>query len=132
MLDKDGNVYMYIERGRPLIGRFTIMSPVNGTWHAYLVPLADAQSNAITFSDRFSNPYNPPEGQEVQVHVSGNIDNSEAIIFISPTNFFNDFESKYRLDFYVENLGKWTKVSLTGDVDYDNYTIVRKLNLIQP
>lgn len=133
--DDEGNVYLSMDRDKYLTGRFRIMSPVNGKWYAVLTPIGESKADAISFVNADGTICDPSVGDEIRVcfEVSGNITGNEvdAVIRLRPTVYDNDVESRYRLDFYVENLGKWTKVPMVDDGDFDYYTIVRKANLIQ-
>lgn len=141
-LDKsNGKVLLWIDpdKDRILTGTFNISTPLNGRWIARLTPLDDASPNAMSFVDEKGNALLPNHGDPaVCLEVSGIVEKSNpAIIRIRPTKFSNDFMSAYKLEFYVENMGVWTKVSLVNDDDrdpgssFDYYTIVRKNNTYQ-
>ncbi|MCH5318692.1 MAG: hypothetical protein J1E38_03155 [Paramuribaculum sp.] len=137
-IDENGNVYLLFDNDNEkfLTGKFTIMSPVNGRWYARLVPLEGSKTDAMTFIDGNGNVASPSTGTIVPICVEQSdlitSPATEAVIRIRPTEFGNDIESRYRLEFYVENMGKWYKVPMTNSSDYDYFTIVRRSNLIQP
>lgn len=129
----DGEINLSLESGKWLEGRFTIQTPVNGKWYARLTPLGDAQPYAMSFVDEQGQVMDPKSGDpETCTELSGTIDSKEVTIRISPTNFDNDYESKFRLEFFVENLGTWMEVPMVGEnAEYKYYTIVRPRNIIE-
>lgn len=134
-IDEQGNVNLSFDEDLILEGRFRIISPINGKWHAYLTMLPGSKSDAITFVDKDGEPLvNDDPNTKYSTHAQGEItgNDQDIILRIMPTNFDNDVESRYRLEIYVENFGKWTKVALVESDDFDDYIIVRKANLIQP
>ena len=129
----DGEINLSLESGKWLEGRFTIQTPVNGKWYARLTPLEDAQPYAMSFVDDKGQVMEPKSGDpETCTELSGTIDGSQVTLRISPTNFGNDYGSKFRLEFFVENLGYWMEVPMTADgSNYKYYTIVRPRNIIE-
>ena len=128
---RTGDVFLWLDPKRaPLKGSFKITTPLNGRWYVRLVPIDGSKTDAVTFVDVDSDgkviwPASPC------LEISGTIDNGRFpdYFYIMPTSFDNDFESRYRLEFYVENLGVWTEVPMTPD-QFRYYTIVRQRNLI--
>ena len=133
-IDQAGNVNLTFDPDIILEGHFRIISPVNGKWHAYLNMLPGSKSDAMTFVDEEGNPL-PTDDPNTKycLHAQGDITGNEhdMVLRIMPTNYENDSESRYRLEIYVENLGKWQKVALVEGDDFEDYIIVRKSNLIQ-
>ena len=128
--EEDRNVILLLEDGVSLKGEFQLMSPVNGRWYARLVPLGDAKPNAVTFVDANGDVMEPSDGG-VCLEISGQVDKDRReVIYIRPTELGNDYESRFRLEFLVENLGVWMEVPVTKDGS-SNYTIVRKRNIIE-
>lgn len=131
-LGDDGRITLWIEEGKMLEGYFKIKTPINGRWYARLTPLDDARANAVTFVDEYGATLEPSFGEPPVCHeVSGVIEKeSPAWIRIKPTYLGNEEMSAFKLEFFVENLGIWTKVPMVaGDgKSYDTYTIVRKGN----
>lgn len=114
--------------GTVLRGSFTIAAPLHGRWYARLTPIGQAKPNAVSFVDSKGDILEPAEGEpRACVQISGDIDNREQFIYIRPTNFANDDESRFKLEFWVENMGVWINVPMPDGP----YTIVRKANLIQ-
>ena len=129
----DGELNLSLESGKWLEGRFTIQTPVNGKWYARLTPLEDAQPYAMSFVNDKGQVMEPKSGDpETCTELSGTIDGNQVTLRISPTNFGNDYGSKFRLEFFVENLGYWMEVPMTADgSNYKYYTIVRPRNIIE-
>ena len=123
-------ILLSLARDKWLEGTFKIKTPINGTWHARLVPLDDAKTGAVTFVDEKGDPLQPNEGDPPScLHISGKIDGEECVIRIRPTNYENDQQSRFRLEFQVENMGRWIDVSMSsGETGY--FTIVRPANMI--
>lgn len=127
--------------GTALEGTFLIDTPVNGRWHAYLTPIGDARPNAMSFVDGNGNPETPNSGEPpVCVELSDYIVSIEGLtpsekeqkmvtIRILPTVLENDIESRYRLEFRVENMGMWIDAPVFGSSNY--CTIVRPGNKMQ-
>ena len=141
-LDKtNGRILLWIDedKSKILTGTFSFKTPLNGEWIARLIPLDDALPNAMSFVDANGNPLQPAHGDPpVCLEISGLIEkDSPAYIRIQPTNFGNETMSAYKLEFYVKNLGTYTRVSMVNEKDkergatFDNYIIVRKSNKLQ-
>ena len=114
--------------GTVLKGSFRIASPLNGHWYARLTPIGDAKTNAVSFVDAQGNVQTPSAGDPPAcVEISGLIDGSEQHLYLLPTNLNNDYESRFKLEFWVENLGVWMNVPMPDGP----YTIVRKANIIE-
>lgn len=131
----NGEVMLLLD-GTSLVGEFNIKSPVNGRWYARLVPIGDAKTNAVTFVDESGEVMDPSGGDpKACLEVSGLIDGKgPQRIYIKPTDLGNDYESTYRLEFYVENLNVWMDVMMNPnptDGNWKYYTIVRKANIIE-
>lgn len=129
-----GEVVLWLDPKRPpLKGSFKITTPVNGRWYVRLIPIDGSKTDAVTFVDvdQDGKAIPLPEGSAPRLEISGSVNNGQFpdYFYIMPTNFDNDFESRYRLEFYVENLGIWTEVPMTPD-NFRYYTIVRQRNLI--
>lgn len=126
-----GEVMLWLDPARaPLKGSFKITTPLNGRWYVRLVPIDGSKTDAVSFVDvdkdgKVIVPASPC------LEISGLIANDRFpdSFYIMPTHFDNDFESRYRLEFHVENLGVWTEVPMTPD-NFKYYTIVRQGNLI--
>ena len=132
-IDDKGNVFLLLD-GTSLVGEFNIKSPLNGRWYARLTPLGDAKTNAVSFVDENGNIIEPAAGDpKACLEISGIIDGLSAQkIYIKPTDSGNDYESTYRLDFFVENLGVWMDVQMSPNPsEFSTYTIVRKANIIE-
>lgn len=114
----------------PLKGTFTIQSPLSGTWHAYLMAIGDAVTDAITFTDATgAENYGTHQTGPISTSQSGNAD--EVTIYIKPTVLTAQQESKFKLVIMVENLGRWMEVNLTpNESDATTWTIVRPSNNI--
>lgn len=126
-----GEIYLSFDQS--IDGHFQVMSPINGRWYIRLVPLGDAKPGAVSFVDAYGHimePYvgDPPYCHELTGDIIGPVG---TVVHIAATDIGNDQESRFRLEFYVENLGRWTEVSLTKDTPVANYIIIRKANLIQ-
>ena len=143
-IDRDtGEILLKLDESEgPLEGSFRISTPLNGRWYARLTPMGDAKTDAISFTnkdgkiiDRDGNVVSVAPGEQAPacLEISGFINNAEVeiptMIYIKPTNFSNEQESRFRLEFFVENLGSWTEVPMTPE-GYQCYTIVRPGNLI--
>ena len=113
--EETGEVLLSFERKKLLEGTFKIATPVNGKWYARLTPIGDAKPNAISFVDENGRVMEPAEGDpKACLEISGLINGSDEMTFyINATEFGNDRESKFRLDFFVENLGVWMDVPMT-------------------
>lgn len=113
-----------------LEGSFKIATPVHGRWYARLTPIGDAKPNAVSFVDKDGNILEPSDGDpKACMEVSGVIygpDATEAKLYIRPTRYDNDIESRFKLDFWVENLGVWIAVPMPDGP----FTIIRPANLI--
>lgn len=121
-------VTLILEPGKPLEGMFQIMSPVNGRWYATLVPLDDAVTSAVSFCDENGNI---PGGSPL-LEVSGIIPGpEESAVYICPTNYGSEQKSRFRLEFYVENMGRWFEVPMVREGTASNFIIVRPSNLIE-
>lgn len=141
---ENGEVILSLDKGTRLHGHFRISTPVNGRWYARLIPLEGAKTNAVTFV--YVSAGTGPDGEDEVIvpdpssgeppaclEISGIINNINvpSVFYIMPTSFDNEQESRFRLEFYVENLGVWMKVPVTpADVTADYYTIVRPSNEI--
>lgn len=126
-----GEVYLSFDHS--LKGNFQIMSPINGRWYVSLVPLSGAKPSAVSFVDSYGNVLepnvgNPPYCLEYSGLIPGPVG---SVIYIAPTDMGSDQESRFRLEFYVENMGNWVEVPMVKDGSVSNYTIIRKANLIQ-
>lgn len=132
-IDDDGGVFLLLDNDKWLEGQFSIMSPVNGRWYARLTPLDDAKVTAVSFVDEAGNVLEPSAGDpKACLEISGLIGNGGSVpIRIRPTDYGNDYESKFRLEFFVENLGVWLDVPMVESGNYKFYTIVRKANIIE-
>lgn len=124
------NVILLLQDGVSLVGDFQLMTPINGRWYLRLVPIGDAKPNAITFVDAQGDVMGPSDGG-VCLEISGPIDGKTKTVRIRPTELGNDYESRFRLELLVENLGVWIEVPITEDGQDPNYTIVRKQNIIE-
>lgn len=129
-----GDVVLWLDPKRaPLTGSFKITTPINGRWYVRLVHIDGSKTDAVSFVDvdKDGKPIPLPAGASPRLEISGLISNEPFpdYFYILPTNFDNDTESRYRLEFYVENLGTWTEVPMTPDT-FRYYTIVRQGNLI--
>ena len=122
--NKTNNDVVLLLDGTVLKGSFTIGTPRNGRWYARLIPIGDAKPNAVSFVSETGKSLTT-DGTPC-MEVSGIIDGNEQYLYILPTNFNNDDESRFKLDFWVENLGVWMNVPMPDGP----YTIVRKGNLI--
>ena len=130
--DETGELVLLLDNTM-LEGTFNITAPINGKWYARLTPIDDARPNAVTFADENGDPMEPNAGDPaVCAEVSGIIDLNAATIRIRPTNLGNDYESRFRLEFFVENLGMWMTVPIVDNgKQFNYYTIVRKGNIIE-
>lgn len=126
--------------GTALEGTFLINTPVNGRWHAYLTPIGDARPNAMSFVDENGDPETPNSGEPPVcversgyiVSVEGTDDEKEqkkVTLRIKPSVLDNDIESRYRLEFRVENMGMWIDAPVFGSSN--SCTIVRPGNKMQ-
>lgn len=131
LVSETGEVYLSFEES--LKGIFQIMSPVNGRWMVKLVPLGDAKPGAVTFVDAFGRVMEPSHGEPPYcLEISGIIPGpANSVMYIAPTDIGDDQESRFRLEFYVENVGNWVEVPMVTNSTVSNYTIIRKANLIQ-
>ena len=135
--EESGEVLLKLEKGAILEGSFRISTPVNGRWYARLIPLGEAKTNAVSFVDSEGKVMSPSSGDPAAcLEISGIISSDvpgettvPTIFYIMPTNFDNDQESQFRLEFFVENLGVWMDVPMT-EGGYSYYTIVRPGNKI--
>ena len=126
-----GEVVLWLDPAKPLQGSFKITTPVNGRWYARLVPIGDAKIDAVSFVDKDGHIIPTTNNASACLEISGLINTDAELptyFYILPTNFNNDNESRFQLQFYVENLGVWMEVPITSD-DMP-YTIIRKANLI--
>lgn len=122
----ENEVFLKLD-GTVLVGSFKIATPLNGHWYARLTPLDDAKTNAVTFVDANGNIPDPSGGEpKACVDITGVIDGSEQYIYIRQTDLRNDYESRFKLDFWIENLGVWMNVPMPDGP----FIIVRKGNLI--
>lgn len=129
--EENGDVVLLLEEGKRLEGKFTITAPVNGRWYARLTPIGDAKTGAVSFVDKDGNVLEPNAGDPATcLELSDQIDGTQVTFYIQPTIFGNDQESRFRLDFYVENLGQWMTVPMALNRD-GYYTIVRKANILE-
>ncbi|MCH5221567.1 MAG: hypothetical protein J1F05_04470 [Muribaculaceae bacterium] len=115
-----------------LEGEFEFITPQNATWYARLVPIGDAKPGAVTFVDADGKPMNPTVGSDPEYcpEISGIIGHSsDGVIRIRPTSSAGDIESRFRLEFLVENLGVWITVPMPPD-EPNYYTIIRPANII--
>lgn len=130
--EQNGDVVLNLD-SRMLEGTFNITAPVKGRWYARLTPIGDAKPNAVTFARADGEPMTPNAGDPaVCLEVSGLIDANVARLYIRPTNLGNDQESRFRLEFFVENLGMWMTVPIVDNgKQFNYYTIVRKANIIE-
>ena len=119
--DEDNEVYLKLDR-TVLVGRFRIATPRNGWWYARLTPMNGADPNAVSFVDQDGGPL-PGDG----MNISGPIDGKEQMLYIRQATSNNENESRFKLEFWVENLGVWMSVPMPDGP----YTIVRQGNLIQ-
>lgn len=118
---KDNEVYLKLDR-TVLEGTFKIATPRNGWWYARLTPVDGANPNSVSFVDKDGNPL-PGDG----MNISGQIDGNEQKLYIRQSTSDNEQESRFKLEFWVENLGVWMSVPMPDGP----YTIVRQGNLIQ-
>lgn len=128
-----GEIYLSFDTDKYLEGTFQLMSPIGAKWYATLVPLDGATPGAVTFCDRLGNVKTPTVGNNPEYcpEVSGTITGTDAIkIYLRPTDYGDAVESRFRLEFFVENLGVWQEVQMADQGDYENYIIIRKANLI--
>lgn len=132
-IDDNGDIYLLLDNDKWLEGQFGIMSPTNGRWYARLTPLDDAKINAVSFVDERGDVMTPSAGDPPAcLEISGLIGEGGTIpIRIRPTDYGNDYESRFRLEFFVENLGVWLNVPMVENGSYKCYTIVRKANIIE-
>lgn len=119
--DEDNEVYLKLDR-TVLVGRFRIATPRNGWWYARLTPMNGADPNTVSFVDQDGGPL-PGDG----MNISGPIDGKEQMLYIRQATSNNENESRFKLEFWVENLGVWMSVPMPDGP----YTIVRQGNLIQ-
>lgn len=123
----ENEILLKLDKSVLLEGSFKIATPVNGMWYARLTPLDGARTNAVTFVDEKGNVLQPAEGTPAAcVNISGLIDGNEQKIYIRPTTTDNDNESRFKLEFLVENLGIWMTVPMPDGP----YIIVRPANLM--
>lgn len=136
-LEWEENTYEILEEDRQniflkldetiLVGSFRIETPIHGRWYARLTPLGDAKPNAVSFVDKDGEVLNPSEGDpKACAEVSGMIDGNVQKLYIRPTSYGNDMESRFKLDFWVENLGTLISVPMPDGP----FIIVRKANNI--
>lgn len=134
-LDVESNeLVMSLEPANILTGVFQIMSPKNGKWYATLVPLDGSNPGAITFCDAEGNILPNPAGDtpDYQLEVSGIIpSNTNTTIYVRPTSYEPSVESRFRLEFHVENMGNWLEAPMVRLGEQSNYVLVRKSNLIE-
>lgn len=137
IVEETGEVYLSLENNQILKGSFRISTPINGRWYARLVPLDGAKTNAVTFTDAEGNPLTPNAGTppaclEISGLIATGQDEVPTVFFIKPTSTGSEEESRFRLEFLVENFGSWTTVPMVdvNGVEYTTYTIVRQGNLI--
>lgn len=124
---QDRNIVLWLD-GTILKGSFTIATPRNGRWYARLVPIGAARPNAVSFVNQKGDILDPSAGDpRACMEVSGLIDGTEQYLYIRPTDFGNDYESRFKLEFWVENLGVWMNVPMPEGP----YTIIRKANIIE-
>ena len=120
------SVTLLLDKEKPLKGYFTISTPINGRWYVRLTALDGAKTDAIVFCEA--------DGTELGTEISGLIPleaEFPTMFFIKPTNLGNDDESRFRLDFFVENLGVWMEVPMVENANgIKYYTIVRESNNI--
>ena len=119
--DQDNEVYLKLDR-TILVGRFKIATPQNGRWYARLTPVSGANPNAVSFVYENGDPL-PGDG----MNISGMIDGTVQSLYIRQSTKNNEDESRFKLEFWVENLGVWMSVPMPDGP----YTIVRQGNLIQ-
>lgn len=136
-LEWEENTYEILEEDRQniflkldetiLVGSFRIETPIHGRWYARLTPLGDAKPNAVSFVDKDGEVLTPSEGDpKACAEVSGMIDGTVQKLYIRPTSYGNDMESRFKLDFWVENLGTLISVPMPDGP----FIIVRKANNI--
>ena len=131
-----GNLVLSLESDKILTGEFCFMSPVNARWYARLTFLEGANPNAVSFCDSKGN-ITPAAGSSVPVvhEISGTIrqngdESRDEKIYICATGSDGEYESRFRLTFYVENFGSWIEVPMTSGT-YSYYTIIRPGNIIE-
>ena len=131
----DTEIVLSLVQGRYLEGSFRISTPLNGRWYARLTPIDDAKTTAITFTDKNGDVMQPATGDpeacmELSKLITTSATSDPTVFYIRPTNYGNDQASRFKLEFFVENLGIWTDVtkSVCGD---KNYIIVRPANIIE-
>lgn len=138
--DRTAQVWLNISNAKDEIlhGEFTLPSPRNGRWHAYLMTMGDAIPTAVTFcKEDGTNLDDMPEGGSV-THVWGDLiyqkDGEKDVpvvnhIYLKATNLGEEQESRFRLLIMVENAnGNWMEVDLTPDDSNDDvryWTIIR-------
>lgn len=127
------DVVLHLDENKMLEGTFRFTAPVNGRWYARLTPIgADTSPNAVTFANADGTVMTPNAGEPAAcLEISGIIPtNAPETFYIRPTGFGNEQESRFRLEFFVLNMGKWITVPL-NDSENDYYTIVRKANVLE-
>ena len=131
--EESGEVRLSLGNDELLTGVFQIMSPVNGNWYAKLVPLGDADPSSVSFVDSKGNVIPSENGNtEYNLEIHGKIPGpAESAIFIRPTRYGDAPESRFRLEFYVENLDTWVEVPMVKEGTASNFIIIRPSNIIQ-
>lgn len=131
--EEKSEVVLTLEKGKLLEGIFQVMSPINGNWFARLVPLGDADPRAISFVDKYGNVIPDEDGNDdFNLEIHGKIPGpEESSIFIRALNYDNAPMSRFRLEFYVENLGTWVELPMVKEGNESNYIIIRPSNELQ-
>ena len=136
--DENGEISLKLESDAMLEGTFHISTPVNGKWQARLTRIGDSRANAMTFTDANGDVLEPSDGDpaaclEMRGLITDDTNKTEeekwVTIRIRPTVLGEDIESRYRLEFFVENLGIWMEAPVFGGSN--SCIIVRPGNIIQ-
>lgn len=129
--DSKDEVVLSFENDKWLTGKFGFMSPANARWYVRLTALDGANPYAMSFVDNKGDVMNPAVGDpKACLEISGYItpESQPVTLRIRPTSYANDYESRFRLEFFVENFGSWIEVPMANHGKY--WTIVRPGNLI--
>ena len=127
-----GKIVLSLESDKILTGQFCFMSPVNARWYARLTFLDGTNPYAVSFCNRDGSIPGVEEGSNAVVHEISGVITSDAApenIYIRAMSSGGEYESRFRLNFYVENFGSWIEVPMvSGNFPY--YTVIRPGNII--